>query len=229
MRKYTLIQTVAFLFLCITSLHVNAQKRSEKDNIRQNVLKTNVLGYFAGQYQIAYEHGLNENVSVQLSAGFLSGGTTNANYKNKRTGFILIPEVHYYFNGNAPRGFYVGAFARYRHANNKLTDASWTAGGTGTDQDLSRKRKVNSIGGGAVLGYQVISRGGFTFDIFGGPQFKSRTYNTVYANADLNERSTTGGFDSLGDEFFSQKYTDFKVGEKAGMGLRFGFNFGYAF
>lgn len=220
---------MAILLFCAASLSVNAQKQNQEENSRQHVLKTNVLGYFAGQYQVAYEHGLNENVSVQLSAGFLTGGTNNANYKNQRTGFILIPEVHYYFSGNAPRGFYIGAFARYRQANNKLTDASWTAGSTGTNQDLSRKRKVNSIGGGVVLGYQVISRGGFTFDIFGGPQYKSRTYNTVYGNADLNERPTTGGFDSVGDELFSQKYTDFKVGEKDGMGLRFGFNFGYAF
>ena len=38
-----------------------------------HVAKTNPLGLFASQYQLGYEHGLNDNFSVQLSAGFMGG------------------------------------------------------------------------------------------------------------------------------------------------------------
>lgn len=168
-----------------------------------------------------------------MSAGFLTGrgsGSLNSyNYETKRSGYLLIPEVHYYFSGMAPKRMYVAAFLRYRHANNALTDKSWVNGGTGNDQNLSRDRKTNSIGGGVLLGYQVIAGRGFTFDIFAGPQYKSRTQKTVYDNAALNEGPTNGTYDNLGDEYFSGKFIDFSSGEKAGMGLRFGFNFGYAF
>ena len=42
-----------------------------------HVAKTNPFGLFASQYQLGYEHGLNDNFSVQLSAGFM-GGTGEA-------------------------------------------------------------------------------------------------------------------------------------------------------
>ena len=38
-----------------------------------HVAKTNPFGLFASQYQLGYEHGLNDNFSVQLSAGFMGG------------------------------------------------------------------------------------------------------------------------------------------------------------
>ncbi len=222
-------KTILVILLCSLSVTSFAQTKEKSNDIRKHVLKTNLLGYLAGQYQLAYEQAITDNVSLQMSAGFLSGGSNTRNYENNRTGFILIPEARYYFSGEAPRRFYIGAFARYRQANNNLTDNNWTSGGTGLDQNLSRTRKVNSIGGGAILGYQAITRGGFTFDIYAGPQYKSRSYNTSYDNNALNAAPTNSGFETVGDELFSEKYTDFKVGEKEGMGLRFGFQFGYAF
>ena len=38
-----------------------------------HVVKTNPFGLFASQYQLAYEHGINDNFSVQLSTGFMGG------------------------------------------------------------------------------------------------------------------------------------------------------------
>lgn len=228
--KKLISKTLVLCLLCSLTVSIaHAQKNDESNSEFKHIIKTNVLGYFAGQYQLAYEHAINNNFSAQLSAGFLTGSGSATGYETNRTGFILIPEVRYYFGGNAPERLYVGAFARYRHASNKLTDENFTNGGTGTNQDLSRKRKVNSVGGGMILGYQVIAGRGFTFDIFAGPQYKSRSQNTVYNTDALNEAATSSGYDNMGDELFSSKFIDFKIDDKAGMGLRFGFNFGYAF
>ena len=63
------------------------------------VAKTNPFGLFASQYQLGYEHGLNDNFSV-LSAGFM-GGTGGKRFEQalslnmvstQRTGFIAVPE-----------------------------------------------------------------------------------------------------------------------------------------
>ena len=69
-----------------------------------HVAKTNPFGLFASQYQLGYEHGLNDNFSVQLSAGFM-GGTGEASdlddplslntVSTQRTGFIAVPEVRW--------------------------------------------------------------------------------------------------------------------------------------
>ncbi len=224
--------SLLLMFLCLSAFSSQAQNKGEGSEFT-NVLKTNVLGYLAGQYQLAYERVINPHFSAQLSAGFLTGnsdGTLGTNsYDSKRTGYIIIPEARYYFGGRAPKRFYVGAFARYRHANNDLTDKTWTSGGTGTNQDLSRERKVNSIGGGLVAGYQVITRGGFTFDVFAGPQYKSRTTTITYDNAALNQAANNSSYDSLGDELFDSKFVNFDLDDSANFGLRFGFNIGFAF
>ena len=220
------------MFLCLSALTSTAQRNNEGSEFT-NVLKTNVLGYFVGQYQLAYERALSPNFSAQLSAGFLTGksnGSLGGNsYNSKRTGFIVIPEARYYFSGHAPKRMYIGAFLRYRSADNELTDNSWTTGGTGTNQDLSRERKVSSIGGGLILGYQVITRGGFTFDVFAGPQYKDRSTKITYNTSALNDASTNSEYDSKGDALFDSKFLNFKIADNANFGLRFGFNVGYAF
>ena len=223
-----------FLMLALAMISFGSQAQDKKStNEFNHVLKTNVLGYLAGQYQISYEKPLNEHFSVQLSAGFLTGNNSGSlgvrSYKGHRIGLILIPEARYYFKGNAPKGFYLGAFARYRSASNILDDQSFTAGGTGIDQDLSRVRRATSIGGGVLIGYQLITKGGFTFDIFAGPQYKSRSTKITYDNDALNVPSTVAGYDSKGDELFSSKFGSIDYNDKAGMGLRFGFNIGFAF
>lgn len=229
MKKQLKKSFLLFMLCSLTVLSANAQETEEASPSFQHVIKTNVLGYFVGQYQLAYEYAISNNFSAQLSGGFLTGNSSATGYKSTRTGFILIPEARFYFGGSAPKRMYIAAFGRYRHASNKLTDENFTPGGTGTQQNLSRKRKVNSVGGGLVLGYQVIVGQGFTFDIFAGPQYKSRSEHTVYDNDALNAPSTLSDYDNVGDELFNRKYLNFKIDDKAGMGLRFGFNFGYAF
>jgi hypothetical protein len=204
---------------------------------QDNIIKTNIIGVFAGQYQLAYERAISPKFSVQLSAGYLAGkseGSSSINgdsygYDNKRSGFIFIPELRWYplSKAGAPRGLFIGGFGRLRQANNNLTDTG--SGTEGIAQNLSRKRDVTTIGGGGVIGFQWVSEGGFSFDIFAGTSYKSRKTDTVYNTQSLNNASTDPNFDSLGDELFNQKYLDFKLDDKDGFALRFGFHFGYAF
>lgn len=201
----------------------------------KNVIKANVISPLFGQYQLAYERVLIPELSVQLSAGILSGKNegntlisgTEYSYENKRSGFIAIPEVRYYPWGRAPKNFFISGFGRLHMANNKLTDQG--SGTTGIEQSLSRERVVTTIGGGSALGFQWISSGGFSFDIFAGAHYKSRSVKTTYETAALNNASTNSDFDSVGDELFNQKYINFSLDDKSGWRLRFGFHFGYAF
>ncbi|MCG8326782.1 MAG: DUF3575 domain-containing protein [Chitinophagales bacterium] len=215
--------------VCLCGINLYAQDQS-------NVIKLNVIGPIFGQYQVAYEKAIAPKLSLQLSAGYLAGkseGNSSLNgdsydYENQRSGFILIPEVRYYPFNNAPKGFFLGGFGRFRQATNDLTDSS--NGTEGIAQNLSRERIVTTIGGGGVLGFQWISKGGFSFDIFAGTGYKSRSTETTYDLDTLNEKATNPDeYDSLGDELFNQKYLDFKLDDKEGWGLRFGFHFGYAF
>lgn len=216
------------LLIGLGGFSLNAQEQT-------NVIKTNILGPIAGQYQLAYERALTSNFSAQLSAGYLGGKSNGSSlingaeysYDSQRTGFIVIPEVRWYPFGEAPRGLFLGGFGRFRQANNNLTDSG--TGTTGIDQNLSRDRKVTTIGGGAVVGFQWISKGGFSLDLFIGSAYKSRSTDTTYELAALNEASDNKDYDSVGDELFNQKYLDFKLDDRAGWGVRFGFHLGYAF
>lgn len=222
------LNSIIALFICFTTVNVQAQS---------HVLKTNLLGPLAGQYQLVYEHSLSTHFSAQLSAGYLAGQSEGSSiingdsysYDSKRSGFIIIPEVRWYPAGNGPEGLFVGAFGRMRQANNDLSDNSQSTATTGVGQNLSRENKVSSIGGGAVLGFQWISKGGVSFDIFAGPSYKSRSTETTYDTASLNESATNTDYDNLGDELFNQKFLDFKLQDSDGWGLRFGFHLGYAF
>ena len=120
-ETFQFIQMKKFMFAAcaaLMSLTLSAQQNTQ-------AVKTNPLGFFAGQYQVAYERALNDNFSVQLSAGFIGGtseGTlvgdsleiTTETYN--KTGFIAIPEVRWYPGGSACEGFYIAALGRFRSA-----------------------------------------------------------------------------------------------------------------
>jgi len=169
--------------------------------------KFNLFGVAVGQFQVAYEHALNENSSVQLSAGIISRtwdggidfGGISSGFEQKNSGFIVIPEYRYYFAGEALKGVYAGAFARYRSVS---IDYTTTAGTESTTSEFSR----NAVGGGLLLGYQFIISDKVLIDLGIGPQYKSVS-TTIEAN---------------GDDFD----LNLLEGESDGIGIRFGLNFG---
>lgn len=200
------------------------------------IIKTNPLGAFIGQYQFAYEHTLSNHFSVQLSLGYIDGGSESGSssfddksysYSVESSGFIAIPEVRYYFKESAPKGWYIAALARYRHKKKDLKDNS--NGTDGIDQDLSRTKTIKAIGGGGVVGYQWITNSGFTIDLFSGLTFKDRSTTYDYDNNALNAADADPNYDTIGDKLFSEKYIDFKTEDSKGGAFRFGINIGYKF
>ncbi|MGQ9620103.1 MAG: DUF3575 domain-containing protein, partial [Bacteroidales bacterium] len=96
---------------------------------------------------------------------------------------------------NAPEGFYIGPNISY---------ASVTIKNKENPDDKINGKKLNISG---LFGYQMITSGGFTLDIFMGMGYVSRKYDI-----DLE-----GSFDP----------EDFK--SKGSVTIPFGFAFGYAF
>lgn len=194
-ETFQFIQMKKFMFAAcaaLMSLTLSAQQNTQ-------AVKTNPLGFFAGQYQVAYERALNDNFSVQLSAGFIGGtseGTlvgdsleiTTETYN--KTGFIAIPEVRWYPGGSACEGFYIAALGRFRSATT-----------VNESDDVILERTAN--GAAVVLGYQRATDG-YMVDFFVGPQYK-----VVTSAGTLEEASS----------FFT---SDNPMGVRVGVNLGFG-------
>lgn len=224
-----------FWIALLTGSTLFAQQRYGQP-MPSGIIKTNPLGVFAGQYQLAYEHTLTSHLTLQLSLGYIEGNGESGsatinnqsyNYNVESSGFIAIPEVRYYFKESAPEGWYMAALARYRYKEKNLKDNS--NGTEGIDQDLSRTKTIKAIGGGAVIGYQWVMNSGFIVDLFSGWTFKDRSTSYDYDNNALNANDPDGNYDSIGDKLFSEKYIDFKTEDSKGSALRFGINIGYKF
>ena len=194
-ETFQFIQMKKFMFAAcaaLMSLTMSAQQNTQ-------AVKTNPLGFFAGQYQVAYERALNDNFSVQLSAGFI-GGTSEGTLVSdslevstetyNKTGFIAIPEVRWYPGGSACEGFYIAALGRFRSATT-----------VNESDDIILERTAN--GAAVVLGYQRATDG-YMVDFFVGPQYKA-----VTSAGTLEEASS----------FFT---SDNPMGVRVGVNLGFG-------
>ena len=194
-ETFQFIQMKKFMFAAcaaLISLTMSAQQNTQ-------AVKTNPLGFFAGQYQVAYERALNDNFSVQLSAGFI-GGTSEGTLVSdslevstetyNKTGFIAIPEVRWYPGGSACEGFYIAALGRFRSATT-----------VNESDDVILERTAN--GAAVVLGYQRATDG-YMVDFFVGPQYKA-----VTSAGSLEEASS----------FFT---SDNPMGVRVGVNLGFG-------
>jgi hypothetical protein len=145
------------LCLFLTSYRVQAQ--------RQNVFKVNVISPFLLTGNAAYERVLSEKSSFQLGA-FTSGLRIGS---IKYRGFGVTPEYRFYVleGQEAPNGFYVAPFVRYRKFNiNNINDPR--LGGS-----------LRTIGGGVTAGYQALINDRFSIDAFLGPSFSSATVRSA--------------------------------------------------
>ena len=213
-----------------------------------HVVKTNLLGYFAGQYMFGYEYMLNENMSVQLVPGFISrnsdqtrmdydinsGTRYNQRYEQLKSGFIAIPEFRYYAAPDAtgaPHGLFIAAFARILSLKYDLTDTGdpeYFDYGSSLDvytiesANVSRIDERTVLGGGITIGYAYYTSSGAMVEAFMGPQFKNATSSRTYANFVSVE---------AGDDAFDAKFSDISLSgvENSGWGLRFGVNVGLGF
>jgi hypothetical protein len=182
---------------------------------QKNVVKLNLVGACFGSYTLAYERVINSKASVQLSVGYRIYSYTLLDFKYSYTGPTIVGEFRYYLTNKsmeAPKGLYVAPFVRYGTYDWKVED---DGSYSGTPGYYNCTYTTSTIGGGAMFGYQFIVAKHLALDLFIGPQYKTKTNTAlVFSNPNVVDDPSAPTLDT-------------KL--KAGVGVRTGFNLGFAF
>jgi hypothetical protein len=218
MKKAACLFLISLSFLFLAS-PVFAQDKGAETDYRFTI-KTNPLSalggpfWFAvipltGEYKVLFEAAVSEKSSFQIGAGYI-GPSVLLNLDDlsndeseegtisgiKTNGFRVQGMYRFFISRDlsAPEGFYVGPHVSYATAQlkNKADETKYVKG-----------TKLNING---VFGYQLITSGGFTLDIFTGMGFVSRKWEIT------------------GTDWDQDTFKD-----KASVSVPFGFSFGYAF
>ncbi|MDO8366799.1 MAG: DUF3575 domain-containing protein [Saprospiraceae bacterium] len=141
MRNLSMLAIAALAFLCSFTQTANAQVD----------VTINPVGLLFGDLSVGADFTLTENFSLEAAVGF----GTNKIDEIKGTNIPVNVVGKYYFSPkNGADRFYVDAFLRYVNRQWKYDDNSNYADFTS-----------NRFGVGFGLGYKVVSKGGFVFDI----------------------------------------------------------------
>lgn len=210
-----LIISLAFLFLASpVSAQSTGGEKDYKFTIKTNPLSALggpfwlVIVPLTGEYKVLFEAKVSEKSSLQIGAGFIGPSvllnlddlsSTEGEISGIKTSGFRVQGMYKFFVSrdlSAPEGFYIGPHLSYATATLKnKADANESLKGT----------KLNING---VFGYQMITSGGFTLDIFMGMGFVSRKWEISGANWDTDQKAFE---------------------DKASVNVPFGFSFGYAF
>jgi hypothetical protein len=174
---------------------------------RRNIIKINPLSIFATNISAFYERGLTHRSSVQVGINYM-----NANIvKVPISGYGITPEYRYHFRKSEtrqPRGFYAAPWVRYEHYSATLAldfkDRSGRDFGA-----VSTSFSASQYAFGGLIGYEHISKKGFTFDIVLGPYYQYTSF------------SFSEGYSIISIPVFSVPYS--------GVWLRSGIALGHAF
>lgn len=215
MKKAIYFLIIGFVLLFIASPVFSQETAAEKDY--KFTIKTNPLSALGGpfwvvvipvtgEYKAIFEMALSKKASLQVGAGYLGPSllinldeltSTEGSVSGIKTNGFRVQGMFKYFLSrdlNAPEGFYIGPHVSYAEATLKSKD------------DAADNLKGDKLNVNGVIGYQLITSGGFTLDIYTGLGFVSRNWTVSGANFDQ---------------------TDFK--NKKGVSIPFGVSFGYAF
>lgn len=214
--KKTSLFIIIGLALMLTAVPVSAQGTGGEKEYRFTI-KTNPLAALGGpfwvvvipvtgEYKVLFEAAVAEKSSVQLGVSYI-GPSILLNLDEltgdegeisglKTSGFRGQGMFRYFVSRDlpAPEGFYLGPHVSYATATIKSKDNA---------EDNIKASKVNL---NAVIGYQLITSGGFTLDIFTGMGFVSRKW------------------DISGSDFDNDMFKN-----RTSVTIPFGFSFGYAF
>jgi hypothetical protein len=194
--------------ICLAGILYTAPAKAQEDKDFRFTIKTNPLAsitgpvvLLTGEYRILFEVQTLSKQSLQVGIGYVGKsaipGLADLLDSVNINGYKGSVMYKFFLTGDdAPEGFYVAPYATY--SSFKVTRSD------GASDDYFKGTKLTFAG---VLGYQMISSGGFALDVFTGLGFKNREFS-------FSNGST---FDE-GD-----------FGNKKGMNIAFGFNFGYAF
>jgi hypothetical protein len=216
--KRVICLLLASLFISMLVSTASAQNGGQKEDFKFTI-KTNPLSALGGpfwlvvvpltgEYKVLFEAVVSEKSSLQLGAGYI-GPSVLLNLDDlsseegeisgiKTSGFRgqLMYKFFISRDLSAPEGFYVGPHLSYATAELKNK----------TNETESLKGTKLNING--VFGYQLITSGGFTLDIFTGMGFVSRKWEISGTEWDEDQKAFE---------------------DKASINVPFGFTFGYAF
>jgi hypothetical protein len=192
-------------------------KAQDNNNFRYNI-KTNPLAALGGpiwilivpitgEYKILFEAKTFEKQSVEIGLGYLGSSillnlneiTSNDSSINdiNVSGFRAQAAYKFFITKeSAPEGFYIGPHISYASAKLKSKE---------NPQDNIEFLKLNL---NVLIGYQLITSGGFTLNIYTGLGFKYRDYSVASGSEDI---------------------FDFTYGNNSSPNVPFGFTFGYSF
>ncbi len=167
------------LFGAMAGLALDAMSNSNSEGL-PNLSKAGRSSFTA-----EVERVINKRFSVQVAIGYrdldltpISVDTLIANHVFfYQKGFTIVPQVKYYWTNfskkmHNPMGGYIAPFLRIGQYQFELDDN--LLGGT---YDL--KYELTAMGGGFVLGFQLIAGKHFAIDAFLGPQIKHKKMTNV--------------------------------------------------
>lgn len=213
MKRVTGFILTAVMILVLSTPVIAQESRDFRMTIKTNPLSA-LGGPFwvlivpvTGEYKALFEIKTTEKTSLQVGASYIGPSLllnldelTNEgeNISGIKTSGVKLQGMFKYFLSSdlsAPEGFYVGPHASFATAKIKSVDDA---------NDFVTGTKINVNG---VIGYQLITSGGFALDIFTGLGFVSRKYT---ASGDGGEIFDLGG-------------------NKSSVNVPLGFSFGIAF
>lgn len=215
MKKTALLLVIVAIFSLLSS-PVSAQGGAGEKEFKYTI-KTNPLSALGGpfwivvipltgEYKVLFEAAVSEKSSVQIGGGYLGPSvllnldeltSTGDEISGIKTRGFRVQGMYKIFLSRdlkAPEGFYTGPHVSYASASLENKD------------DASNSIKASKLNINGVFGYQLITSGGFTLDIYTGMGFVSRKW------------------DLAGEDWDQNVLTN-----KSGINIPFGFTFGYAF
>jgi len=210
------MKKMIFLMMLVPFLISNKAVIAQEDDNYRFTLKTNPLSALGGplfvtvvplcgEYKIIFEAKTGAKQSVETGLGFLGSSVllnlneiANDSVESIKTiGFRGQVAYKFFLTKDpAPEGFYVGPHVSYARATIKNSDNK--------DENFTAS-KLNAH---VLFGYQLITSGGFTLNIYTGLGIKIRDYDFAEG---------------------SESIFDFDTGKGFSPNVPFGFSFGYAF
>jgi hypothetical protein len=155
------------------------QRVLDVDDLPKNVIKLNILSLAVGTGSVFYERVLNEQMSLQLGLSYTNISNDwilDVRYK----GYAITPEFRYYLSSvEAPRGFFVAPFARYRNS-------EVTGNITRDGREIPANGKISAYGAGVMIGGQIIGKR-LSAEAFVGPSLNTRSIKVTSPNVTERE------------------------------------------
>lgn len=164
---------------------------AQSHQVSSNVISTSLYQPFAsvGGYTLAFERILDPGYSLNLAQfSYKLSATSISDTKKskiasigdavfydedafKYSGFLVVPEIKYYFTWDAPMGVYINIFGIYSDYLESYTDEK-------IDSFDDYEKTYNTLGRGIGTGFQFNIYKKLTLDIFGGYQISSISSKT---------------------------------------------------